>query len=432
MTGMFPSSGVPASDAKNSIPDPATVNCDELWYSTSRCQPRFDPAAANAMLAELINLVNCAGIDYDCDKLDNLCNAVRYLIQIGDSWCTTLTGGPNAYIGALEPPLLAYPADCCMAVKVIPNINNAGAVTIDMNLLGAKAVVRNDGQPLQKDDWTGGIPVMLVYCGGRWISIGFVRSQVPAGRLEAPLDLWVNNAIGNDANDGLSNTVGHALYTFQRAINIAFSYPAGPYPVRIHIMTGTYGLGITPPYAGPAIEVIGTGPNTIINGGTGHCFMVLGPNHADIHDLAITSGTSDVIGGIIACSSGASLVTNNIYCHSAGWGSHFQASQATITIGTTVFYGGGWSLYYSNFAGLVGITGQHSAAAAISAAASVMFCASGTAGIDSTVAPFAGAASVTGIRYQVLGNGAIDDQTAGMNWFPGSIAGSVDSGGVYY
>src|SRR4029079_6569120 len=163
--------------------------------------------------------------------------------QQGDSWCAVLSGGPLSYTGSLNPPLLAYPADCCMAVKVIPPLNNSGAVQLNLNNLGFRAVVRNDGQPLQANDWTANIPVMLVYCGGRWVSIGFVRSQVPAGRLEAPLDLWVNNAIGNDANDGLSTTVRNALYTFQRAINIAFSYPAGPYPVRIHIMTGTYGLG---------------------------------------------------------------------------------------------------------------------------------------------------------------------------------------------
>ena len=52
---MFPDSGVPPSDAKNSLPDVTTNNCNELWYSTNRCQPRFDPAAANAMLAEDMN-----------------------------------------------------------------------------------------------------------------------------------------------------------------------------------------------------------------------------------------------------------------------------------------------------------------------------------------------------------------------------------------
>lgn len=81
MTGMMPDSGVPFSDAKNSLPDPVTIHCKELWYSTSRCQPRFDPAAANAMLSELINLVNCADLAYDCARLNNLSQAILGLLR---------------------------------------------------------------------------------------------------------------------------------------------------------------------------------------------------------------------------------------------------------------------------------------------------------------------------------------------------------------
>src|SRR5687768_13825655 len=76
MSGVFPDSGVPPSDANNSLPDPNTINCpSELWHSTSRCTPRFDPSSANAIISEVINLVQCAGLPYDCSKLDNLCTA---------------------------------------------------------------------------------------------------------------------------------------------------------------------------------------------------------------------------------------------------------------------------------------------------------------------------------------------------------------------
>lgn len=82
MAGVFPESGVPASGAQNSLPNPDVVTgCAELWHSTNRCQPRFDPAAANAVMAEIINAVNCGGVDYDCNKLDNLCTALIELIH---------------------------------------------------------------------------------------------------------------------------------------------------------------------------------------------------------------------------------------------------------------------------------------------------------------------------------------------------------------
>lgn len=81
MTGMFPNTGVPAADAKNSIDAKTTTGCDELWFSTSRCQPRFDPAAANAQMAEILNLINCFGGTYDCSVLDNLCRELYKVID---------------------------------------------------------------------------------------------------------------------------------------------------------------------------------------------------------------------------------------------------------------------------------------------------------------------------------------------------------------
>src|SRR6188768_2279743 len=105
---MFPDSGVPPSDAKNSLPDVNTANCPELWYSTSRCQPRFDPAAANAMLAEDMNLVIRGEVQYDCLKLDNIERAVRYINQRGLPRSIRMLGGPLAYYGALDPIMTRY------------------------------------------------------------------------------------------------------------------------------------------------------------------------------------------------------------------------------------------------------------------------------------------------------------------------------------
>ena len=72
MTAMFPITGVHYTDAENSLPDPDTINCKELWYATGRCQPRFDPAAANAMLAEQVNTIMKGEVHYDCANLNQL------------------------------------------------------------------------------------------------------------------------------------------------------------------------------------------------------------------------------------------------------------------------------------------------------------------------------------------------------------------------
>lgn len=76
MAGVFPDSGVPAQQASNSV-DVATTGCTELFHSTTRCKPRFDPASANAVISELLNSVAAAGLTYDCGKLNNLALAIQ-------------------------------------------------------------------------------------------------------------------------------------------------------------------------------------------------------------------------------------------------------------------------------------------------------------------------------------------------------------------
>jgi hypothetical protein len=88
MSGVFPDGGVPASSTSNAVD--VDTNCStELFYSTARCNPRFEPAAMNAMISEILNVMACAGHTYDCGTLTNLCSAIRRLtgarnIQEGD------------------------------------------------------------------------------------------------------------------------------------------------------------------------------------------------------------------------------------------------------------------------------------------------------------------------------------------------------------
>ena len=82
MTGMFPSSGVPWSQAENAA-NITTENCPDgaLFNNTARCQPRFDPASQNAIISEIGNAVNNAGLSYDCTRLDNLAAAIRNMVD---------------------------------------------------------------------------------------------------------------------------------------------------------------------------------------------------------------------------------------------------------------------------------------------------------------------------------------------------------------
>src|SRR5262245_57092417 len=185
MTAMFPGSGVPHYDARNSLPDPATVNCDELWYSTSRCQPRFDPAAANAMLAEQINLINRGEITYDCNYLNQVELSVRYLIQRGlprGGLLMEQQTSPFYYAVNLDPPATRY--SDFMTLTLVPwmvdcGTQNRGYVRINVNGLGWVPLFRNDGQEVRAADLRAGIPFIASYYKGAFYYIGLCASQVP-------------------------------------------------------------------------------------------------------------------------------------------------------------------------------------------------------------------------------------------------------------
>jgi len=97
MSGIFPDGGVPAGSTVNGVSVP-TANCPtELFYSATRCSPRFEPAAMNALISELLNLMACAGVPYDCSVLDNLCTAVQNLAGIPAA-AAGLTVGPGQLV----------------------------------------------------------------------------------------------------------------------------------------------------------------------------------------------------------------------------------------------------------------------------------------------------------------------------------------------
>lgn len=223
MTGMFPSSGVPSTDVSNSLPDPDTASCDELWYSTSRCQARFDPAAANAVLAELVNLINKGEVTYDCRFLDRVELAVRYLIQRGLPRGVYLNAGPNAYIGSLDPPVTRY--NDYMSLVIIPNINSQGDVTINLDGQGAKQLLRNDSQTLVAGDLLAGVPAIIAYYGGKWYYAGLCKSQAGTG--------------GGGGGPTAGNLIAYNAYTASQLITV----PTGATKAKVKLWGGSGGTG---------------------------------------------------------------------------------------------------------------------------------------------------------------------------------------------
>ena len=90
MSGIFPTYGVDPASTANAVDVPTTCDPADLFYSVGTCKPRFDPAAMNAMMSELLNVVDAAGRIYDCSTLNNLALAIIALAGIQDAQPNTL------------------------------------------------------------------------------------------------------------------------------------------------------------------------------------------------------------------------------------------------------------------------------------------------------------------------------------------------------
>jgi hypothetical protein len=246
---MFPDSGTAAANAKNTLPDPQvnTAGCPKLWYDTSRCAPRFDPAAANAMLAEDINLLMKAELQYDCANLNHIERAVRYLIQRGLPCGAYLQNGPFDYACALDPPLTRY--NDYLTLIVIPGLTNQGPVRINVDGHGLVPLLRNDAQQLQSADLKANIPALISYWSGNWYHVGLVASQVPIV-LVGGVDLWIRTDGNDNTGDGSVNDPAKAFRTIRGAwLKAGSRYAATPlFSMNFRFgIPGTYeGAGIGP------------------------------------------------------------------------------------------------------------------------------------------------------------------------------------------
>ncbi|QCM09979.1 hypothetical protein CFBP6625_06185 [Agrobacterium tumefaciens] len=78
----------------------------------------------------------------------------------------TSTGTANNYALSFDQPLEIGKGK---RISFFANVTNTGASTINLNTLGAVAIVRNDGSPLQAGDIVANMPVDLVYDGTRFV-----------------------------------------------------------------------------------------------------------------------------------------------------------------------------------------------------------------------------------------------------------------------
>jgi hypothetical protein len=456
---MFPDSGVPPSDAKNSLPDVTTANCDKLWYSTSRCQPRFDPAAANAMLAELMNVIMKGEVTYQCLALDNIQLAIRYLIQRGETMYAQTTGATaNYYEAYLNPSLTRY--NYGLTLCIVPHVTNTGTCYLNVDGKGWAPIMRNDNVAAVAGDVRAWAPIIVSFWNNSWylVGTGLTYSQLPVVppmpdlplMLTSDLYTWVRPDGNDSTGDGTANDPSKAFRTINGCwAKIGGLYIASPiYTIVIMLgIPGDYEGFVLTGYGGkvriqgdPASRAgyrINTSPPQIDNAMSG---FIVGMNSLELRGVNIVStqygdGSGVGLWGIVLSSANVTLNDCDFERHVDSSGSAFawiRTNSLLQWVGTNNFRGNGRKLGYCflvSYSQIAPASGQpfwlnfydfsiQQSSWNLSDLSTGM--------MHSTTV---GGSGVTGSRYYITSNSIM---SAHGQTLPGSLPGSVANGGQYH
>lgn len=255
--------------------------------------------------------------------------------------------------------------------------------------------------------------------------------------LKDDVTLYVNPAIGDDANDGTSNVAGKALKTIQMAITKAYSFIAGSHKATIRLASGLYNAGFTTPtVAGPNVEVIGdeTTPANVQIVSTillGAVLSVQGPNVMWIKGVKVSDAAGGNAANLIRANTGAIVSLANIEFGGSGGGS-IDAGSGTVYIdGSIRFAGNQGSLFSAGYGGLI----QARTGAAFTVVVNITVTVTATVAYGATMlipgTPWTLLGTVTGARYSATINGILNTNGSGSSYFPGSTAGTTATGGQY-
>lgn len=386
------------------------------------------------------NMILQSGITPDTDKLLDLARAV----QAGKVKYGAAAGTANALTLTLSPAPASLTVG--MVVSVLIATENTGAATLNVNGTGALPIRTMGGNAIQRGDLPAGSIVHLVYTGTAWLFGGLAKSEVPIVPT-ADVVLYVRTD-GNDSNDGGANSSGRAFATIQKAIDVVTTrYSASAsFGVRVVLgNAGTYAPAINNRYPG-AIIIEGSGASYIITSGDvgigGPCSFASRVGRITLKNINLTNTATTGFAVSAACLGGylfldtiaiTSLLNNSSYVPI------YIVENGVLSMSTSFVLNGGdntqrqmRSLIQVSTGGVFGGTpSTMTMSLATSSWVAGMVEAQMTG-----VAIFGGitinaSGTFSGPRYTANSNGVINTYGGGANYFPGSTAGAVSTGGQY-
>lgn len=342
------------------------------------------------------------------------------------------SGTSNALIGTYSPAITVgqQVAGLFISIKIANNIT--GACTINVNGLGLKSVLLGDLANPRFNVFLAGEVLLLVYDGTQYQVVN--TSSATYLKPIANTTIFVNGAIGNDANDGVSNTVGHALATIQGGVNKAFSYAPSIFTITVVVASGIYPESVnTPGFAGPNLIIDGgSAAGTIVSSGSGSGIAANGPNTLTVRNITVqNTGNPNVACGFIA-NNGAVLVAQNTASNSVASAVFLANNLGLIYPGNHTFSGSCTFLAWGVVNGIVKPNGVWTFSTAISTAGGCAAWQGGQfdLGFIGPSLSFVNPNFVSGPKYEAKFNGTVVAVSiGGVNNLPGSAAGIVDTGG---
>ena len=329
---------------------------------------------------------------------------------------------------------------------------HAGA---DMRVVLNKAAAAATGALVLQSNWSGraeiglsgddNLHVKVSADGAAWreaIVVNRATGAVafPCGgarrQIAGDIVLYVNAATGADGNDGLSATTAFA--TIQKAWDELCKLDLSIHAATISVAAGAYPAGVVSnaaPVGGAGVTIQGDGavPANVSLGGAGHGFFFGGQLSCPvtIRGFRIAANGASKGGvvvagrGTVTCAAIEAAGGSSGYC--GFYATQSEGARIIVTTGQTIT--GSMSAYLSSTGGVIQM---HAIPVTLVNAPTFSwgFAQCSSMGlILATGASFSGAAS--GLRYAVAMNSVISTGGGGASFFPGSVAGTTTTGGLY-
>ena len=261
--GIPPNAATPNNPAQAFIHDPFPPTDTSALYYGNGCDVRLRPHVLNSLISELASTVERGEVAYRASRLTNLELATRYLIQRGiPRGQLFVEQNPWHFDVTLDPPATRY--NDFMTLTLVPKFidadttQNRGYVRMNVNGLGYRPLLRNDGYELRAGDLLPGKPFAAAYFDPNWYHIGLVASQVPLVMVGA-IDFWIRPDGNDETGDGTANRADKAFRTISGCWYAVGSRYAGSPSAHIAMrlgIPGNYESGAVGPF-GASVSITG-------------------------------------------------------------------------------------------------------------------------------------------------------------------------------